>query len=218
MKTLKVLAILLSYPEESVHTNTKDLAEVLKEENLLPKKTLKDLLVFLDDYKNEDFLELQERFVSTFDRSRNHCLNLFEHIHGESRDRGQAMVDLKDMYASKGLFINKKELPDYLPLFLEYLSLCDVEEAKESLGDSIDIIALIGGHLKKNKSPYKVIFIALEELSKIKVNKFRVAEAIENSPKEPETLDELDELWKEQEAFSGEASECNTCEDDASLN
>jgi nitrate reductase delta subunit len=105
-----------------------------------------------------------------------------------------------------------------LPLFLEYLSVCDVEEAKESLGDSIDIIALIGGHLKKNKSPYKVIFIALEELSKIKVNKFRVAEAIENSPKEPETLDELDELWKEQEAFSGEASECNTCEDDASLN
>jgi nitrate reductase delta subunit len=81
--------------------------------------------------------------------------------------------------------------------------LCDVEEAKESLGDSIDIIALIGGHLKKNKSPYKVIFAALEALSKIKVNKFRVAEAIENSPKEPETLDELDELWKEQEAFSG---------------
>jgi nitrate reductase delta subunit len=62
------------------------------------------------------------------------------------------MVDLTDMYASKGLFINKKELPDYLPLFLEYLSLCDVKEAKESLGDSIDIIALIGGHLKKNKS------------------------------------------------------------------
>jgi nitrate reductase delta subunit len=71
------------------------------------------------------------------------------------------VVDLTDMYASKGLFINKKELPDYLPLFLEYLSLCDVEEAKESLGDSIDIIALIGGHLKKNKSPYKVIFAAL---------------------------------------------------------
>jgi nitrate reductase delta subunit len=77
------------------------------------------------------------------------------------------MVDLTDMYASKGLFINKKELPDYLPLFLEYLSLCDVKEAKESLGDSIDIIALIGGHLKKNKSPYKVIFAALEALSKI---------------------------------------------------
>jgi hypothetical protein len=74
---------------------------------------------------------------------------------------------------------------DYLPLFLEYLSLCDVEEAKESLGDSIDIIALIGGHLKKNKSPYKVIFAALEALSKIKVNKFRVAEAIENSPCPP---------------------------------
>jgi nitrate reductase delta subunit len=77
MKTLKVLAILLSYPEESVYTNTKDLIEVLKEENLLPKKILKDLLVFIEDYKNEDFLELQERFVSTFDRSRNHCLNLF---------------------------------------------------------------------------------------------------------------------------------------------
>ncbi len=217
MKTLKVLAILLSYPDTNVHKNVDGLVEVLKQESLLSRKTLKELLSFIEDYKNKDFLELQERFVATFDRSRAHCLNLFEHIHGESRDRGQAMVDLIDMYAKKNLFINKKELPDYLPLFLEYLSLCDAQEAATSLGDTIDIIALIGGQLKKNKSPYWVIFSALEELSNIKANQFKVAEAIENSPKEPETLDELDELWQEQEAFSGESSECSTCETSATL-
>jgi len=215
MKTLKVLAILLSYPDINVYKNVDDLSEVLKQEGILPKKILKNLLEFIDDYKNKDFLELQERFVTTFDRSRAHCLNLFEHIHGESRDRGPAMVDLVEMYANKGLFVDKKELPDYLPLFLEYLSLCDTEEAIESLGDTIDIIALIGGHLKKDKSPYRIIFTALEELSKVKANQFKVAEAIENAPKEPETLDELDELWQEQEAFSGDSAECNTCESTA---
>ncbi len=217
MKTLKVLAVLLSYPDINVYKNVDDLAETLKQESLLSKKTLKGLLSFIEDYKNKDFLELQERFVATFDRSRAHCLNLFEHIHGESRDRGPAMVDLIEMYAKKKLFIDKKELPDYLPLFLEYLSLCDVQEAKTSLGDTIDIIALIGGQLKKSESPYWIIFSALEELSNIKANQFKVTEAIENSPKEPETLDELDELWKEQEAFSGESSECGTCETSAPL-
>ncbi|WP_190600117.1 nitrate reductase molybdenum cofactor assembly chaperone [Candidatus Vesicomyidisocius sp. SY067_SCS001] len=218
MKTLKVLAVLLSYPNINVYKNIDELAEVLKQESLLSKKKIKELLSFIEDYKNKDLLELQERFVVTFDRSRIHCLNLFEHIHGESRDRGQAMVDLIDMYAKKNLFIDKKELPDYLPLFLEYLSLCDVQEAITSLGDTVDIIALIGGHLKKNKSPYQIIFSALEELSNIKANQFKVAEAIENSPKEPETLDELDELWQEQEAFSGDSSECSACETNVTIN
>jgi nitrate reductase delta subunit len=217
MKTLKVLAVLLSYPDINVYKNVDELTKVLKQESFLSKKTLKELLSFIKDYKNKDFLELQERFVSTFDRSRAHCLNLFEHIHGESRDRGPAMVDLAQMYAKKNLFVGKKELPDYLPVFLEYLSLCDEKEAIESLGDTIDIIALIGGQLKKNESPYYIIFSALEELSNAKVNKFKVAEAIQNSPKEPETLEELDELWQEQEAFGGESSECSTCETSATL-
>ncbi len=218
MKTLKILAILLSYPDTNVYKNIDELTDILKQEALLSKKTIKELLSFIENYKNKDFLELQERFVSTFDRSRAHCLNLFEHIHGESRDRGPAMVDLAQMYAKKNLFVDKKELPDYLPIFLEYLSLCNEKEAIESLGDTIDIIALIGGQLKKNKSPYYIIFSALEELSNVKVNKFKVAEAIENSPKEPETLEQLDELWQEQEAFSGESSECNTCETSTTLN
>ncbi len=217
MKTLKILAVLLSYPDINVHKNIDQLTELLKQDTLLSKKTLDALLAFIEEYQHKDFLTLQERFVATFDRSRAHCLNLCEHIHGESRDRGQAMVDLTDMYANKGLFIDKQELPDYLPLFLEYLSLCDAEEASISLGDTIDIIALIGGQLKKNKSPYHTIFLALEELSSIKANQFKVAEAIENSIKEPETLDELDELWKEQAAFGGENDACNTCESSAPI-
>ena len=84
MKTLKVLAILLSYPDTNVYKSVDGLVEVLKQESLLSKKTLKELSSFIEDYKNKDFLELQERFVATFDRSRAHCLNLFEHIQGES--------------------------------------------------------------------------------------------------------------------------------------
>lgn len=213
METIKVLSVLLSYPNLDVHQNTNELADILKREAVLNKKQLNPVLAFIDDYQQQDLLTLQENFVSTFDRSRNHCLNLFEHIHGESRDRGQAMVDLVDIYAEKGLYIDKKELPDYLPIFLEYLSMCNDKEAQESLGDVIDIVAFIGASLKKDKSDYSVIFNALEDLSNIKANQFKVAQAVAGAPQDPQTYDELDKLWEEQAAFSGEESEdCNSCD------
>jgi len=216
MKTFKLLGLLLTYPEGTVYSASEEILEILHEESVLPEKSIRKIETFLNTQKTQDLMDVQEDYVETFDRGRAHCLHLFEHIHGESRDRGQAMVDLSETYASKGLHINSGELPDYLPLFMEYLSRCDVREASGLLGDAINIIAMIGAKLRKSNSPYADIFDSIEMLSAIKADKMKVIEALEKAPKDPETLEELDEEWKEAEAFSGNpladvAAECRTC-------
>ena len=216
MKTFKTLGLLLTYPEGSLYKASDEITAILRDEAVLPEKQIKRIEAFLTRQQDKDLLEVQEDYVETFDRGRAHCLHLFEHIHGESRDRGQAMVDLSDTYASKGLYINNNELPDYLPLFMEYLSRLSFEEASGLLGEAIDVIAMIGAKLKKRKSPYAEVFAAIEALSAVKPDQVKVKEALENAPKDPETLEELDEEWKEAEAFSGDplqdvATDCGSC-------
>lgn len=212
MKTFKTLGLLLTYPEGSVYKASGEIIALLRSEGVLPEKSVKRIEQFLANQKSKDLLEVQEDYVETFDRGRAHCLHLFEHLHGESRDRGQAMVDLSDTYASKGLYINNNELPDYLPLFMEYLSRCTFEEASGLLGEAIDVIAMIGAKLKKRKSPYAEVFAAIEALSAVKPDQVKIKEALGAAPKDPETLEELDEEWKEAEAFSGNPlADCNTC-------
>lgn len=216
MKTFKILGLLLTYPEGSVYAASDDLLQILQQEELLGQKSIKKIEKFLTDQKAKDLLSVQEEYVETFDRGRSHCLHLFEHIHGESRDRGQAMVDLIDTYNEKGLYIDSSELPDYLPLFMEYLSRCEFAHASELLGEAIDVIAVIGLKLKKIKSPYADIFASIEMLSALKVDKVRIEKAIENAPKDAQTLEEIDAEWQETEAFSGDplqdaAMDCNTC-------
>lgn len=212
MQTLKVLGLLLTYPEGTVLSASDELIAVLHKEAVLSAGMLKKVEKFLKKQQATDLISLQEEYVETFDRGRAHCLHLFEHLHGESRDRGQAMVDLAETYATKGLKINQNELPDYLPLFLEYLSLCEFKEAKDLLGEAIDIIAMIGTKLKKRKSSYAVIFEALEAVSATKADAQKVKNALEKAQKDPETLEELDSQWKEAEAFDSDLlADCNTC-------
>ncbi len=213
IKTFKILGLLLTYPEGTLLEASDQLLETLHDEGLLSKKSIKYIMKFLDDQKSKDLMAVQEEYVETFDRGRAHCLHLFEHIHGESRDRGQAMVDLSETYAKKGFLINSAELPDYLPLFLEYLSMCSLKEATDLLGEAIDIISVIGSKLKKRKSIYNIIFKEIENLSFIKPDKIKVSEAVKKAPKDPETFDELDKEWHEAEAFSKEgiSSDCRTC-------
>jgi len=211
MKTFKLLGLLLTYPSDQLQAVAGSFAEVFVNEDLLTKQQIKSLQGLLHDYANEDLIKLQEQYVSTFDRSRNHCLYLFEHIHGESRDRGAAMVDMKEMYAGKGLDISSNELPDYLPLFLEYLSFCELEEAIEMLSNAIDVIATIGSHLERNESTFASVFKVLENLPNIKVDKKKVDLAVKNAPKDPETFDELDKEWEEAPAFGNDEADCNSC-------
>lgn len=213
MKTFKILGLLLSYPSEDLTKHLDDLMQVLELEKMLPKRHLKKVKAFAETMKEGDLYDLQETYVELFDRGRSHCLHLFEHIHGESRDRGQAMVNLAEAYGEKGLYVATGELPDYLPLFLEFLSLCPVEEAMDFLGDPINVIATIGVKLKKRKAYYAVVFEALEALSKVKPDQDMIALA-RAEPLEELSNDDIDKEWEEASAFDNSdvtSEDCNTC-------
>lgn len=212
MKTFKILGLLLTYPEGGVLKADQEIMQILKGEDLLPEKALSQIETFLETQNSKELLLVQENYVDTFDRGRAHSLHLFEHIHGESRDRGPAMIDLIETYKDKNLYISSNELPDYLPLFMEYLSRCSLEEAQQSLGEAIDIISLIGEKLKRIRSPYADVFSAIIALSLIKTDKKKLKKALEDAPKDPQTLEELDEEWKEAEAFGGDPLDnCSGC-------
>ncbi|MDA7635065.1 nitrate reductase molybdenum cofactor assembly chaperone [Alphaproteobacteria bacterium] len=217
MRTFKILGLLLTYPEGSLFEASEDILATLREEAILPEKAIARIATFLTKQQNKDLLDVQEDYVETFDRGRAHCLHLFEHIHGESRDRGQAMVDLIDTYASKALYINNNELPDYLPLFMEYLSRCPFDEARELLGEAIDVIAVISAKLKKRQSVYADVFAVIEVLSAAKPDQAKIKQSLATASPDPQTLEELDEEWREAEAFSGDPLkdsmlDCNSCD------
>jgi nitrate reductase delta subunit len=212
MKTFKVLGLLLSYPKSEWLSHLDECEAILAQERVLPKKQLAAVLELLETLRSTDLYELQEQYVATFDRGRSHCLHLFEHIHGESRDRGQAMVNLAAAYEEKGLIIDQAELPDYLPLFLEFLSLCPTDEAVGLLGEPIDIIATIAARLDERRSPYAALFDALVALSKSKPDRARIMEAMAEGP-EDTSLEALDKDWEEAAAFAGQPaqSDCDGC-------
>lgn len=219
MKTFKILGLLLTYPTIEIQENMQDLKAVLAEEGLLPRKFEKALTGFMDKLAEGDLLEAQEDYVSLFDRGRGHSLYLFEHIHGESRDRGQAMVDLIDHYKEKGLELTARELPDYLPLFLEYLSLCQPAEAQENLGDVVHIIAAISAKLKKRKSGYHVVFKALSRLTDVQIDQEFVRNALIEEEARDDSLEALDKEWEETPAFDGIGdAACATCPTAGSYN
>jgi len=212
MKTFKAIGLLMSYPRPEWLAHLDDFKALLIEEGFLPKKHLKALLGYIDELKAADIFSLQEDYVSTFDRGRSHCLHLFEHIHGESRDRGQAMVNLSGAYEEKGFFIDQSELPDYIPLFLEFISLCPIDEAIALLGEPIDIIATIGTRLHKRGSSFALLFDALVALSRVKPDQEKIQEVMAQAP-EDDSLEALDKEWEEAAAFAGQPDQagCGSC-------
>jgi len=212
MKTFKVLGLLMSYPKPEWMAYLEEFRSTLIDEGFLPKKQLLAVQVFIEKLQSTDLFSVQEEYVSTFDRGRSHSLHLFEHIHGESRDRGQAMVNLSNAYEEKGLYIDQAELPDYIPLFLEFLSLCPRDEAVALLGEPVDIIATIATRLHKRGSSYAVLFDALVALSKVKPSQEKIQEVLAQ-PLEDDSLEALDKDWEEAAAFAGQPDQagCGGC-------
>jgi len=212
MKTFKVLGLLMSYPRPEWVSHLEECKQLLAQEKFLPGKQLKAVMAFIDMLETADLYSVQEEYVATFDRGRSHSLHLFEHIYGESRDRGQAMVNLSDAYKEKGLFIDQAELPDYIPLFLEFLSLCPVDEALELLGEPIDIMATIAARLQERDSSWTTLFDALVALSKVKPNRGKIDEVLAQGL-EDTSLEALDKEWEEAAAFAGQPdqSDCRAC-------
>jgi len=164
MKTLKLLAVLLSYPSEDMVAALPEIAQRLNAEPALRRATQDALAGLLAELKREDLLDLQERYVAQFDAGRSTSLHLFEHVHGDSRDRGQAMVDLNALYARAGFVLAVHELPDYLPAVLEYLAARPAEEVHELVEDCAHIVRAVGERLAAGGSPYAAVFAALLDL------------------------------------------------------
>ena len=147
MKTLKLLAVLLSYPSAELVAALPEIARRLGTEPALRGATQDALAGLLAELKREDLLDLQERYVAQFDAGRSTSLHLFEHVHGDSRDRGQAMVDLNALYARSGFVLSVQELPDYLPALLEYLASRPEAEVHDLLEDCVHILRAVGERL-----------------------------------------------------------------------
>ncbi len=205
MRTLKVLGFLLTYPSAQTIEVLGECREILDAEKWLPSAPLTALGDLMDWMENTDLLDLQEEYVALFDRTPSLCLHLFEHVHGDSRERGQAMVDLSDVYQDAGLIINTKEIPDFLPLFMEYLSIIDQEQARGNLDNIINITGAIAGRLKHRKSKYEAVFNALEAAANCKPDELAIAKALKSASGEMATLEEIDQEWEEQNAFENTA-------------
>ena len=196
VRTLKVLSALLSYPDEALVEAVPALREAIVDEGLLPDYVEERVLELIGQIESHDLYDLQERYVLLFDRTRSLSLQIFEHIHGEGRDRGQAMVDLIALYQRHGLEISAKELPDYLPMFLEFLSTLPLGEAQETLSQPLHIISALGERLRKRKSIYRSLFQGLVELAKGQPDEEGVKALLDEPDDDPNDLVALDEAWE----------------------
>ncbi|WP_375193380.1 nitrate reductase molybdenum cofactor assembly chaperone [Marinobacter sp.] len=211
MQLLKVLARVLEYPNEELQASKDALTAAVLEDSRLPRQNKEQLLRCLDRLCSGDLLDLQEAYVGTFDKGRATSLLLFEHVHGESRDRGQAMVDLMEEYRSNGLEIDARELPDYLPLFLEYLSTRPWEEVQNWLEDIHHILGLLGERLYQRESFYHVVMDSLLVLSGRKANRQELAQIVAAEERD-DTPEALDKVWEEEmvKFVDDQGSSCST--------
>jgi nitrate reductase molybdenum cofactor assembly chaperone NarJ/NarW len=198
-RTYRALAALLSYPTETLQAATGEIAEALAEEAIVAAPQLAAIRTFLDEVAASDIYELQAQYFALFDRSRTLSLHLFEHIHGESRDRGQAMADLITLYQNHGLDMAADELPDFLPLFLEFLSLLPDDEARTMLRALTDRLAA-------RNTGYMTVMAALADIASAPML------AVSDIPEEdPDDLEAMDAAWEEAAVRFGPGEAADAC-------
>lgn len=215
MKSFKVLSALAAYPSEAMIEAIPAMRQVLEAEGLLTAPNRRFIEPLLADLAGGDVMDLQERYVFLFDRTRSLSLHLFEHVHGDSRDRGQAMVDLKQVYEEAGFHLASSELPDYIPAFLEYLSMRPADEAVALLGETVHILITLAERLEKRSSPYAGLFRAMIALSKAKPKPEDMAAIVADDGVQPDDLEALDAVWQEEEVKFGPGAAEAACGKDA---
>jgi nitrate reductase delta subunit len=192
----KALSALLSYPSQDMREALPEIADVIRAAPLLAPREQRGLLALIEEVQGGELLDIEARYVDLFDRGRALSLHLFEHLHGDSRDRGEAMVDLKQIYERAGFELSARELPDYLPVLLEYLSRRDLAEARAMLADCAHILKTISRSLIARGSGYAAVLQALIVIageSPIDAAAVRPAK---------ERTDALDREWAEEPAFA----------------
>ena len=198
MQILKIISRLLDYPTQDLLDNSEALAELTLQTKYLPPELRQSISAFIETRAQTDIYDLQAQYDGLFERGRYVSLMIFEHVHGESRDRGQAMVDLLETYKSKGFELNTSNMPDYIPLFLEFLSEQDEMYAREWLADVSHILALLQERLKQRGSGFHDLFTALLIISGSKVDYAEIRKTV--SKEQPDdTLEEIDKAWEDKE-------------------
>ncbi len=201
--TYRALSVMLSYPTAENAALMPAALEALDREALIPARLVRRLTPLASGLLGRDLYELQARYVDLFDRTRSLSLQLYEHVHGESRDRGQAMVELLKFYSSRGLELTAKELPDHLPVFLEFLSMLPKAEAAALLGEAAHVLEALRERLKKRQSPYVRIFDALVALVETERNAEALKALLQEPDDDPDDLEALDRAWAEEQVTFG---------------
>ncbi len=191
-RTLRVLAALLGYPDARMRSHFTEMSDLLTGERVLSPSRRSELVTLVDTLQRADPLGTEAAYVELFDRGRATSLHLFEHVHGDSRDRGPAMIDLGQTYEKAGLILAEGELPDYLPAVLEFVSTQPPREAKAFLGEMAHIFNAIFGALQQRDSAYASVLGALLDLAGEKTQ-----------PVKPVADEPLDESWAEPVVFDG---------------
>lgn len=199
----RALAVLLSYPTSDTVALMPAVAAALEGERLVPAPLLRKLMPLLDEISAVDLYDTQSRYVDLFDRTKSLSLQLYEHVHCESRDRGQAMVELLKLYSSRGLELTAKELPDHLPVFLEFLSQQPADEAAMLLGEAAHVLEALRERLKKRESDYAHVFDALLALADAERNSEAIKALMQEPDDDPNDLEALDKAWAEEQVTFG---------------
>lgn len=205
MRNLHLFSLLLGYPNQELQAVCGEIRDRLASDPSLPADTVGRLHPLLTRLASSDVYDAQETYVELFDRGRAHSLHLFEHVHGESRDRGQAMVDLRQRYIDAGLDPQGNELPDYLPLFLDYCSTLAEAGAREALAEPGVVLVALAARLAERQSDYAPLLAILCDIAGVEQNE--EAQKALSPVDDPADLEALDAQWAEEEIrFSAEAA------------
>lgn len=212
MRILKVISLLLDYPDEALVEGREELEQAIIQAREISPQQRGALFELLELICSNDLMDGQEHYGALFGRGRSLSLLLFEHVHGESRDRGQAMVDMLAQYEAAGFVLGIKELPDYLPLYLEFLSTREDIEAREGLADVAHLLALLAARLEERESVYASCFRALLQIAGAEPQQ-AVAGLREQVTREPrdDSLEALDKVWEEEAVDFLKAEQQDRC-------
>lgn len=210
MKVLKVISLLLSYPSQELIDDKAALEQAVIQDPGLSAEAKQQLLDFIDQLLSRYYLDAQEDYISTFDKGRYTSLLMFEHVHGESRDRGQAMVDMINIYNENGYELSARELPDFIPLFLEFLSCCEPAMAVNWLNEINHILALLEERLVQRKSPYAVLFTVLLSLVSAVDERSDIVKQVAAEERD-DTMEAIDKVWEEEVVRFGAEAAASSC-------
>ena len=203
MKSFNAFSALLSYPTAGLQAAIPEIRAVLHDEGLIGPRRLAALEPLLHWLAEHDLYEVEETYVLLFDRARTLSLNLFEHVHGESRDRGGAMVDLLETYRAGGFDLTGPELPDHLPVLLEFLSTQPEAEARSMLNDAGAILVALAERLTRRESPYAAVLAALVDFAEADPATEEAQAMLAEPLDDPTDLAALDQIYAEAQVMFG---------------